>query len=486
MSIPSRLRVDELQTLDDSVMIPVANIASKQYVEDFSQSFEDLINEKADLDSVVLKGEMEGEQLVSASGSQTLSAAINQRVVVFLTVSAMQAAANLTPGVVVSTIGYYAPMDGGACSYRIVDQGTGTADGGSFINLAGSNLQAQAIFNGYLNIKQFGARGDGVTNDSAAVRAAAVYAHANQITEIRVPRAAVSYRVANVDLTDTPGLSFVGDSYPRYSAFTAAAVEGESTFHMHSSGSYFFLMPSEAFMTFRGMLFYGKSKANTGWLGNGTKVIRIHADTCGWYNLGDAVGTNGYIGESKFFGCTYCDNEYGIKNVVDCQFLGGYVVSNNWGVNLAAGANDNTFTGMKIEFNQRNVECFQSVHNSMDNVILDRAGFKNIRAIDSEMSFTGGTIRRAGYDETTGTKAHLEVGGNTTLSFTGTFFQSGNGSDDGSGTVGPDYLLNYIDTDNNPHVTFIGGRGPGSTVGTINNPGTAVTRFVAVRGIADA
>lgn len=79
-------------------------------------------------------------------------------------------ASNLTIGQRVRTLGYLALGDGGGNTYDIVANGTGAADGGSFIDLTfplGSPSQARGIFfNDIVNIKQFGAVGDGSTDDT--------------------------------------------------------------------------------------------------------------------------------------------------------------------------------------------------------------------------------------------------------------------------------------------------------------------------------
>lgn len=77
----------------------------------------------------------------------------------FDSVSDMQASRLVTPGVRVRTLGYYTPGDGGGNDYEIVAAGTGTDDGGSFIDLSGSGLQARGLHGKVLNVKQYGAAG---------------------------------------------------------------------------------------------------------------------------------------------------------------------------------------------------------------------------------------------------------------------------------------------------------------------------------------
>lgn len=90
----------------------------------------------------------------------------------FSTVSDMKASTTLEIGQNVVTYGYTSKGDGGANQYEIVAAGTGVDDGGSFIDLPGSGHQAKAIFPfSSFNVFQFGAVGDGVTDDAPAIQA---------------------------------------------------------------------------------------------------------------------------------------------------------------------------------------------------------------------------------------------------------------------------------------------------------------------------
>lgn len=69
----------------------------------------------------------------------------------------LQAATDLTVGQYVFVNGRLAVGDGGANQYEIVAAATGTDDGGSYIDLAGSGLQARGLFpGGVVNVAQWG------------------------------------------------------------------------------------------------------------------------------------------------------------------------------------------------------------------------------------------------------------------------------------------------------------------------------------------
>lgn len=123
-------------------------------------------------EDVVLKGMVGGEDVTSSTGTQSVSESLNRRGVVFESVTDMQGFPGLQVGTKVRTLGYYTPGDGGGNDYEIVDAGTGTDDGGSYIDLA-NGLQAKGLFgSGTGNFLMFGAVGDGIVDDTIAVTSA--------------------------------------------------------------------------------------------------------------------------------------------------------------------------------------------------------------------------------------------------------------------------------------------------------------------------
>lgn len=81
----------------------------------------------------------------------------------------------------VRTLGYYSVGDGGGGEYIVVASATGTDDGGAYHN-TDNNTQLKLLHNGTINMYQYGAVGDGVTDDWAAYRHLLRHASANNIT----------------------------------------------------------------------------------------------------------------------------------------------------------------------------------------------------------------------------------------------------------------------------------------------------------------
>lgn len=99
----------------------------------------------------------QNSDLGSAAYTQT-----NEYSFVFNSVAEMVSSEKLKIGQSVKTLGYHSLGDGGGNDYEIVAAGTGTDDGGSYIDLSGSGLQAKGLFiKENVSIKQFGFTGAG-------------------------------------------------------------------------------------------------------------------------------------------------------------------------------------------------------------------------------------------------------------------------------------------------------------------------------------
>lgn len=101
----------------------------------------------------------------------------------FTCVADMVADTSLSVGNIVETVGYYDGWAGltekpiGGNKYEIVAAGTGADDGGSYINLAGSGLQAKGLFvDGLITIDRFGAiPNNNAVDNSTAINAALTF-----------------------------------------------------------------------------------------------------------------------------------------------------------------------------------------------------------------------------------------------------------------------------------------------------------------------
>jgi hypothetical protein len=111
--------------------------------------------------------------LVPTGGDGSQGWVSRQNTANYETVAALLLAPVLNVGDIVETAGYNTKFDRGGNNYLIVAGGTGTADGGGYIDIPALGLQAQGLFpNGEFYCTQWGATGDGTTDDTLAIMTA--------------------------------------------------------------------------------------------------------------------------------------------------------------------------------------------------------------------------------------------------------------------------------------------------------------------------
>ena len=136
-------------------------------------------------------------QNISTNDGDSVQLKINKKPYYYNSIADMKADTKLTAEDMVVTLGYYEPNDGGAGEYKIVN-GTYVDDGGSYHKL-NNNLYAELIIKEKINIKQFGAYGNGIHDDTSNIQNAINYKHTEKAKTIFFP--AGDYCVSHLDMT---------------------------------------------------------------------------------------------------------------------------------------------------------------------------------------------------------------------------------------------------------------------------------------------
>lgn len=119
---------------------------------------------------------------------------LNKKPYYYDTVADMKADTKLKAGDMAITLGYYEPNDGGGGEYKIIN-GTYTADGGSYHSLNNGLFAELIIKNGEICYNQFGARGDGHSEDWNKINSTHIFANEHGYMVIAYPGS--TYYVGN-------------------------------------------------------------------------------------------------------------------------------------------------------------------------------------------------------------------------------------------------------------------------------------------------
>ena len=136
----------------------------------------------------------------------------------FDNVASMKNATNLQNGDFVITLGYYDANDGGGADYLIRTKTQDDVDDGGIVHFLSEDLVAEFIQkNNTVNVKQFGAKGDGITDDTNVLKKMFDKCRELNITSIYIPKG--EYIVSDTLLEyGINGLCLIGENDDIYNS----------------------------------------------------------------------------------------------------------------------------------------------------------------------------------------------------------------------------------------------------------------------------
>lgn len=147
-------------------------------------------------------------ELANTADSLKGSAFIGRGIQKVSNIVALQALSKTSPSKFASTLGYYVAGDGGSGDYYLDVSDTTTAHNGGTVIVATDGGRWKLINQESVSLKQFGAKGDGVTDDTSAIQAAL----SSRILTLRVTRGNyVVTQKLTVTIDNYDSLSILGD-----------------------------------------------------------------------------------------------------------------------------------------------------------------------------------------------------------------------------------------------------------------------------------
>lgn len=157
--------------------------------ESFLQQTEDVINDlgrtiyAVNVDASEIQQALDNSEQAIETANEAMRTVTTGMAIWFNTVADM-VDASIDVGVVAATKGYYLVNDGGAAFYVVRTRVAGDVEDGGSIIFLDNGTTAELITNGVVNVKQFGAYGNGIDDDTTAFSNTIAYATSNSFLPI--------------------------------------------------------------------------------------------------------------------------------------------------------------------------------------------------------------------------------------------------------------------------------------------------------------
>lgn len=282
-----------------------------------------------------------------------------------------------------------------------------------------------------VNVKWFGAKGDGVTDDTVAIQSAIDYAYARRPMTVILPMA--KYAIQPVVVKD--GVRLVSSTANIPYAWNEPVESG----FIAKSATDNFLVTVEKGATLENIIVDsnsisrgveckrdGKLENVTCFRSKSTGII-LHGGMANNIRSGHNLGQGVIIAESD-------------------TLLSNFLIFGNRGdgLELQKWVNNNSVVNGKIEFNDKmNISLYANNNNYFTNVNIDRSGSYGIRAVGATATFVNCQLWRSFKTESGG--AHIFMEGKTTINLIGGNINKGV-DDDGGGLESPTYIAKAFDS----------------------------------------
>lgn len=241
---------------------------------------------------------------------------------------------------------------------------------------------------------------------------------------------------------------------------------------------------------FRDINFDGRDKQSSSLLWSSSSSTQFNGtrfEGCGIYRFKVGLGWQNYTATLFATRCSISGNGDGIKNLIDSNVVATVVNANGRGVALLAGANNNSFIGVRCEWNNGdNYYAYNAVENIIQGELCDRAGRGGIVAAGTASWIVDGTmVRRSGANTPADDNysANIVCVDNGSVTLNGVVFSRGR-NDDGTGIVSPSYCISTIGG-GKPSVIASGCDMEGEYTKVHNEKLVAIKNITGCRGYVD-
>lgn len=200
---------------------------------------------------------------------------------------------------------------------------------------------------------------------------------------------------------------------------------------------------------------------------------------------GSIGGGSAYTSAASIYFSTFRNCTNGATNLIDSVVNGGAFTANENGVALGSGATANTFIGVRFEWNTAyGADLYQAGLNNFSGGMFDRNFKAGVRIYSSSdpITFSATEFRRNGRNNVYLQNAHVLLGDASNIVFTGIGTKTGK-DDDGTGTLSPAYVVTFVNTNSNISIDgaldgFVSGFSNGFYPTEFTKKGTGILQII--------